>query len=83
MTQKQVVDEVIDIKYLSQIFVTDISHKYLITNTYNEVLYYKYATNIVWDKQIYNLDEINTDPLQRWVVYIRSNVWTISKKRSK
>ena len=83
MTQKQVVVELIDIKYLSQIIVTDTYQKWIITNTYHKVLHYKYATNIVWDKQIYNLDEINTDPLQRWVVYIRSNIWTISKKRSK
>ena len=69
LTQKQVVDEVIDIKYLSQIIVTDISHKYCITKTYNEVLYYKNATNIVWD---------STDSLHCWVV---SKKWCMYLKK--
>ena len=81
MTQKQIVDEIIDIKYLTQIIVTDNCYKYVITNTYHEVLHYKYATNIIWDK--YWLSSILSDlhailsDLHEW-----SYTCTISKKRS-
>ena len=62
MTQKQIVDEVIDIKYLSQIIVTDTSHKYV---------HEYFSLGLALRCMLQILYEISTDSFNvEWSIYI-------------